>query len=180
MCLFRIIRKHFWSDLTILFWIVKSQFKDELDFYSATSIFAVWDLRFEKSGSRNMVQEIWLEKSGWPEKKIRVCRTTLLEPLFYTFLEKWSQNKWSNAFSFSWVTNFSFKHFPIVTINNYNGLCGGQSVCYFFYYWSKVSRIKKYLTWLHKVFMILTYAPYWKIGDPLSNHQFSIQIMISA
>ena len=34
-------------------------------FYSATSISEVWDLRFEKSGSRNMVQETWFEKSGW-------------------------------------------------------------------------------------------------------------------
>ena len=62
-----------------------------------------------------MVQEIWFEKNGWPEKKvvlyhkstffqvgekwltrkkIRVCRTTFLKPLFYTFLEKWLQNKW--------------------------------------------------------------------------------------
>ena len=76
----------------------------------------------EKSGSRNLVAEIWLqksslrkvvdqkkkvvvlcykstffwfEKSGWPEKKIRVCRTTFLEPLFHTFREKWLQNKWS-------------------------------------------------------------------------------------
>ena len=37
----------------------------------------------------------WFEKSGWPQKKIRVCRTTFLETLFYTFLEKWLQNKWS-------------------------------------------------------------------------------------
>ena len=27
-------------------------------------------------------------------KKIRVCRTTFLEPLFYTFLEKWLQIEW--------------------------------------------------------------------------------------
>ena len=30
-------------------------------------------------------------------REIRVCRTTFLEPLFYSFLEKWLQNKWSNA-----------------------------------------------------------------------------------
>ena len=29
-----------------------------------------------------------------PEKKIRVCRTTFLEPHFYIFLEKWLQIKW--------------------------------------------------------------------------------------
>ena len=60
----------------------------------------------------------WFEKSGWPEnkvvlyykppiflvwekcltrKKIRVWRTFFLEPLFYTFLEKRLQNKWSNG-----------------------------------------------------------------------------------
>ena len=68
----------------------------------------VWEIWFEKSGSRNLVREIWfeisgsrivvgqkkrwfhtidlaffrLEKSGWPEKKIRVCRTTFLKPDF--------------------------------------------------------------------------------------------------
>ena len=30
------------------------------------------------------------------KKKIWVCRTTFLELLFYTFLEYWLQNKWSN------------------------------------------------------------------------------------
>jgi hypothetical protein len=25
----------------------------------------------------------------------QISRTTFLEPLFYTFLEKWLQNKWS-------------------------------------------------------------------------------------
>ena len=30
-------------------------------------------------------------------KKIRVCRTTFLEPLFYTLLEKWLQIKWSTG-----------------------------------------------------------------------------------
>ena len=33
------------------------------------------------------------------KKKIRVWRTTFLEPLFYTFLEKWLQIKWLNAIS---------------------------------------------------------------------------------
>ena len=73
-----------------------------------------------RSFSRNkfLVQEIWFEKSGWPEKKmvlyhkstfflvrekwltrkkIRVWRTTFLEPLFYTFSESRSQNKRSSA-----------------------------------------------------------------------------------
>ena len=68
----------------------------------------------EKSGSRNLVWEKvvvqkkrWfyplnphffrLEKSGWPEKNIRVWRTTSLEPLLYTFLENRLQNKWSSG-----------------------------------------------------------------------------------
>ena len=62
---------------------------------------------FKKSGSRNLVREIreiWFEKSGSrkvvdQKKKIRVCRTTFLEPLFYTFLQTWLQNKWSNGSS---------------------------------------------------------------------------------
>ena len=69
----------------------------------------VREIWFEKSGSRKVVdkKKRWfytinppffrLEKSGWPEKKIRVCRTTFLEPLFYTFLEKWLQIKCSNG-----------------------------------------------------------------------------------
>ena len=81
-----------------------------LDFWSLR--FEVWEIWFEKSGSRNLVREKWLtrkkmvlyrksnffrfKKSGWPEKKIRVYRITFLEPLFYTFLEKWLQNKCSN------------------------------------------------------------------------------------
>ena len=82
-------------------------------FYSAPSIFAVLKnlvgkIWFEKSGSRKVVFQkkggfilwiylfLWFEKSGWPEKNIWFCRTTFLEPLFYTFLEKWLQNKWSD------------------------------------------------------------------------------------
>ena len=89
-------------DQRILFWgfFVKKNWLSEIvetlpdlettrhsPFYSAPSIFAVL---------RNLVWEIWfevdvaffrLEKSGWPEKKIWVCRTTFLEPLFYTFLD---------------------------------------------------------------------------------------------
>ena len=69
----------------------------------------VWEKLFKKSGSRKVVDQKkrWfcninshffrLEKSGWPEKKIRVWRTTFLEPLFYTFPEMRSQNKRSIA-----------------------------------------------------------------------------------
>ena len=76
----------------------------------------VREIWFEKSGSRKVVDQkkgwfysinppfLWFEKSGWPEKKIRVCRTTFLEPLFYTFLEKWLQNKWSNVWQLSSMT----------------------------------------------------------------------------
>ena len=39
-----------------------------------------------------LVREKWLTR-----KKVRVCRTTFLEPLFYTFLEKWLQIKCSTV-----------------------------------------------------------------------------------
>ena len=85
----------------------------------------VREIWFKKSGSKNLVREkwfcklwffFWFEKSGWLEKqvglyyksiffsglrkvvdqeKIWVCRTSFLEPVFYTFLEKWLQIKWS-------------------------------------------------------------------------------------
>ena len=58
--------------------------------------FQFLEIWFEKSVSRNMVRKrwfytvnppfFWFEKSGWPEKKDWVCRTTFLKPLFYTFL----------------------------------------------------------------------------------------------
>ena len=74
----------------------------QLLFYSAPSIFAVFrnlvrKIWFKKSDSREVVLQtrifFWFKKSRWPEKrwvyikniKIRVCRTTFLEPLFYTF-----------------------------------------------------------------------------------------------
>ena len=69
----------------------------------------VREIWFEKSGLRKVVDQkkrwfytiiphfFWFEKSGWPEKKIRLCRTTFVEPLFYTCLEKWLQNKWSST-----------------------------------------------------------------------------------
>ena len=65
-----------------------------------TQIF-FWSTTFPEP-EKNLVYSInppffWFEKSGWPEKKIWVCRTTFLEPFFYTFLEKWLQNKWSIA-----------------------------------------------------------------------------------
>ena len=91
--------------------------------YSATTFLescrkVVREKWFEKSGLRNLVWEIWFEKSGWPEKKvvlyykstffsgwrkvvdqkkIRVWRTILLEPLFYTFPKMRSQNKRSSG-----------------------------------------------------------------------------------
>ena len=93
------------------------------------------EIRFQKYGLRNLVQEIWFEKSGWPEKKVVlyhkstrnlvhekwlarkknwVCRTTVLKSLFYTFLEKWLQNKWSNGFAFKMesVTKMTVKSGP--------------------------------------------------------------------
>jgi hypothetical protein len=90
--------------------------------YKSGSRNQVREIWIEKSGSRKMVLQtffFWFEKSGWPEKKvglyckstffqvgekwltrkkIRVWRTTFLEPLFYTFLEKWLQIKWLFGF----------------------------------------------------------------------------------
>ena len=47
--------------------------------YSATTFLEKW---FEKSGLRNLVREIWYEKSGWPEKNPSLqnhfSRTTFL------------------------------------------------------------------------------------------------------
>ena len=97
-----IIRGQSEVHLTILTKVAKvgqklTRRKGQSPFYSAPSIFAVF---------RNLVQVkwfcklgffFWFEKSGWPEKKIQVCRTTFLEPLFYTFLEKWLQIKWPTA-----------------------------------------------------------------------------------
>ena len=66
----------------------------------------VWEIWFKKSGSRKVAdqkkrwiytinsREISFKKSKRKKKKILVWRTTFLEPLFYTFLEKWLQNKW--------------------------------------------------------------------------------------
>ena len=64
----------------------------------------VLEIWFEKSGLRNLVRGrcfcklgfFFLVREKWlTRKKIRVCRTTFLEPLFYIFLEKWLQIKWS-------------------------------------------------------------------------------------
>ena len=83
--------------------------------YSATSFLekcrkVVREIWFKKSGSRKVVDQkkrwfytinphfFWFKKSGWPEKKIRVWRTTFLEPLFYIFQEERLQNKWSSGF----------------------------------------------------------------------------------
>ena len=61
--------------------------------YSATTFLekcrkVPWEIWFNKFDSEEMVWEKWLTR-----KKILVCRTTL-EPLFYTFIEKWLQIKW--------------------------------------------------------------------------------------
>ena len=59
----------------------------------------VLEIWFEKSDSRKVVDQkkrwfytinlhfFWFKKSGWPEKKIWVWRTTFLEPLF----QKWDR-----------------------------------------------------------------------------------------
>ena len=78
-------------------------------FYSATSIFAVWELRFEKSGSRIMVREIWFEKSGWLEKKLVLYHKSN----FFHVREKWltwkKNQSLQNHFSRTTFLNFSRK-----------------------------------------------------------------------
>ena len=75
-----------------------------------------------------MVREIWFEKSGWPEKKggfipeihqksgsrkvvDQEKKSEFAEPLFYTFLEKWLQNKWSKAVFAQFCIFWIFKKF---------------------------------------------------------------------
>ena len=71
--------------------------------YRFLQFLEIW---FEKSGSASsdffLVREKWLTR-----KKIRVCRTSFLEPLFYTFLEKWLQIKLPIAILYS-QANFFF------------------------------------------------------------------------
>ena len=55
------------------------------------------EIWFEKSGSRNLVREIWFKKNGSRKMVDQKKKSEFAEPLFYTFLEKWSQNKWSIA-----------------------------------------------------------------------------------
>ena len=45
--------------------------------------------------------------SGQPLFPSQISRTTFLEPLFNTFLEKWLQIKWSSVF---WILNLRFKY----------------------------------------------------------------------
>ena len=84
----------------------------------------VREIWFEKSGSRNLVEKrvsansdffsgsrkVVDQKNRWvytikppffwsttflePDFSNQISRTTFLEPLFYTFLETWLQNKW--------------------------------------------------------------------------------------
>ena len=67
----------------------KNNYTNQWTFYSATSIFEVWDLRFEKSGLRNLVREIWFKKSGWPEKKV----VLYYKSTFFQVGEKWLTRK---------------------------------------------------------------------------------------
>ena len=66
----------------------------------------------------------WFEKSGWPEKKIRVCRTTFLEPLFYTFLEKWLRLNAPVSFWLRFFLSFLFTPMSIfqrkVVLNSFS------------------------------------------------------------
>ena len=51
--------------------------------------------RLEKSRSTN--SDFFSGSRKVVDQKKRVCRSTFLEPLFYTFLEKWLQIKWSTV-----------------------------------------------------------------------------------
>ena len=84
--------------LGCFFWFEKSGWPEkQVNLYYKSTFFQVGEKWFCKLGFF-----FWFEKSGWPEKKIQVWRTTFLEPLFYTFLEKWLQIKWlSNRLPFT-------------------------------------------------------------------------------
>ena len=79
----------------------------------------VREIWFKKSGSRKVVDQkkkvvlyhkstlFRLEKSGWPGKKIRVCRTTFLEPDFSNQISKNCKN-WGRRIK-GWVLNWVLK-----------------------------------------------------------------------
>ena len=101
-------------------------------FYSATSIFAVLrnllrEIWLEKSGSWKVVDQkkrwfytinlpfFLFEKNGWPEKKIQVCRTTFLERWRKVVREIWFEKSgWPEKKNLSLKNHFSrttFLHF---------------------------------------------------------------------
>ena len=119
----------------------------------------VREIWFEKSGSRKVVDQKkrWfytinphffrLEKSGWPEKKIRVWRTTFLEPLFYTFPEMRSQNKRSNALAY-----FEYKNLKKKLHRSYN--------CYVYFSKYHLKCSTQLVKWKHTKLLCLT-VPQW-------------------
>ena len=58
-----------WLKISIGLIILRSQ-EDSHPFILHPWFLQFLEIWFEKYGSRNLVQEIWLEKSGWPEKKV--------------------------------------------------------------------------------------------------------------
>ena len=76
---------------TRLFFLVGDP-ENKVGLYYKTTFFSGWRKVVLQTRIFFLVREKWLTR-----KKIRVCRTTFLEPLFYTFLEKWLQIKWLNV-----------------------------------------------------------------------------------
>ena len=75
----------------------------------------VREIWFEKSGSRNLVREKWLTRK----------KNTFLEPLFYTFLENWLRNKWLTEY-------FSLLQYLPIGYRTINTWC-------FFHTWASVN-----------------------------------------
>ena len=77
--------------------------------YSATSFLEKCRKVVWKSGLRNLVQEIWFEKSGWPEKNVVIYHKSK----FFLVREKWLTRKKNpslkNHFSRTTFLHFSRK-----------------------------------------------------------------------
>ena len=75
---------------------------------------------FQKSGSANSDLFFWSTTFLEPDFSNQISRTTFPEPLFYTFLEKWLQIKWSSEYTKISLTNKNNKavHCTIIRPNN--------------------------------------------------------------
>ena len=68
---------------------------------------------FQKSGSGNSDFFFWSTTFLKPEFSNQISRTIFLKTLFYTFLEKWLQIKWSSALQIV---------FPVFFLTTYDGI----------------------------------------------------------